>query len=148
MVELSVSNGSKIAFEGDSARTALGHLCEPARLPNGKFIEPRILAEVVAKGAVEIMAGIREASQLADLLADEVYTLLRDKSSQAKLDRVKRGELAQRPAFKVTSSRIQQPQPNAIEAVVLLQGPTRVRAVTLRIVKKNDRWKVAAVAIL
>ncbi|MEN9287491.1 MAG: hypothetical protein RLZ88_161 [Actinomycetota bacterium] len=142
------AKGSKIALADDSARTALGQLYEPARLPNGKFIEPRILAEVVAKGAVEIMAGIREASQLADLLADDVYVLLRDKASQAKLARIKRGELPQRPTFKVTSSRIQQPQPNAIEAVVILQGPSRVRAVTLRIVKKNDRWKVAAVAIL
>lgn len=145
---MSGSKGTKIAFDDDSARVALGHLSDPARLPNGKFIEPRILAEVVAKGTVEIMAGMREASQLADLLADDVYTALRDKASQAKMARINRGELAQRPTFVVTSSRVQQPQPNAIEAVVLLQGPSRVRAVTLRIVKKNDRWKVAAVAIL
>ena len=118
------------------------------RLPNGKFFEPHQMAELVAKGAVEILAGIREPSQLADLLADDVYCLLRDRAAEAKAARLARGEMAQRPHFRVTSSRIQEPREGAIEAVVLLQGPARVRAVTLRIVKKNDRWKVAAVAIL
>ena len=142
------SESSKIPFGPGATRAALAQLSGPQRLPDGKFIEPKLLAEVVAKGAVEVMAGMREVSQLAELLVDDVYCLLRDRAISAKLARVERGELAQRPNFRVTSSRIQQPREGAIEAVVLLQGPTRVRAVTLRIVKKNDRWKVAAVAIL
>jgi hypothetical protein len=121
---------------------------QPVRLPNGKFADPKRLAEIIAKGAVEVMAGMREASQLAEFLAEDVYLALRDRASTAKVARVSKGDLAPRPAFTVISSRIQEPREGAIEAVVLLQSPARVRAVTLRIVKKNDRWKIAAVAIL
>ena len=50
--------------------------------------------------------------------------------------------------FEVASVRSQSPRDGVIESVVLLKGPTRVRAVTLRLEGYNNRWRATSLAVL
>lgn len=110
--------------------------------------DPSDLIRLLASGVVEVMAGIRDVTQLANWLSEDVYLRLRERASQAKVARAARAEPAKRPSFEVTSLRFQSPASGVIEAVVLLQGPTRVRAVTLRLEGYNNRWHATNLAVL
>lgn len=110
--------------------------------------DPSDLIRLLASGVVEVMAGMRDVTQLSNWLSEDVYLRLRERASQAKLARAARAEPAKRPTFEVTSLRVQSPANGVIEAVVLLQGPTRVRAVTLRLEGYNSRWHATNLAVL
>ena len=110
--------------------------------------DPSDLIRLLASSVVEVMAGIRDVSQLANWLAEDVYIRLRDRASQAKLARSAKAGAVKRPTFEVTSLRFQTPANGVVEAVVLLQGPTRVRAVTLRLEGYNNRWHATNLAVL
>jgi hypothetical protein len=110
--------------------------------------DPTQLIQIVAKGVVEVMAGMRDVNQLGELLSDDVYLKLRERATQAKQARASRNEQANRPIFEITQVRKQSPADGVFEAVVLLQGPTRLRAVTLRLEGYNNRWRTTSLAVL
>jgi hypothetical protein len=110
--------------------------------------DPSELIQMLASGVVEVMAGMRDSAQLAPWLSEDVFLRLRERSNQARLARSSRSEPVKRPNFEVNSLRFQSPASGVIEAVVLLQGPTRVRAVTLRLEGYNDRWHATNLAVL
>ena len=110
--------------------------------------DPSELIRLLASGVVEVMAGMRDVAQLAGWLSEDVYLRLRERANQAKTARASRSEPAKRPSFELTSMRFQSPAMGVVEAVVLLQGPTRVRAVTLRLEGYNNRWHATNLAVL
>lgn len=110
--------------------------------------DPSQIIKLVAKGVVEVMAGMRDVNQLGQWLSDDVYLKLRERATQAKLSRASRAEPANRPHFEITQMRKQSPADGVFEAVVLLQGPTRLRAVTLRLEGYNQRWRTTSLAVL
>ncbi|MDE2591804.1 MAG: hypothetical protein KGL41_02980 [Actinomycetales bacterium] len=110
--------------------------------------DPSQIIKLVAKGVVEVMAGMRDVNQLGQWLSDDVYLKLRDRATQAKVARAARAEPANLPHFEITQMRKQSPADGVFEAVVLLQGPTRLRAVTLRLEGYNQRWRTTSLAVL
>jgi len=110
--------------------------------------DPEPILRLLAQGVVEVMAGMRDPAQLANWLADEVYLKVRERALGAQQARASRGEPVGRSYFEVASVRSQSPRDGVIESVVLLKGPTRVRAVTLRLEGYNNRWRATSLAVL
>ena len=110
--------------------------------------DPSELIQMLACGVVEVMAGMRDSTQLAPWLSEDVYLRLRERANQARLARASKSDPVKRPTFEVNALRLQSPASGVIEAVVLLQGPTRVRAVTLRLEGYNNRWHATNLAVL
>lgn len=115
---------------------------------SSELSDPTPILRLLAQGVVEVMAGMRDSAQLANWLADEVYLKLRERAVAAQQARIGRGDSVVRSHFEVSSIRSQSPCDGVIESVVLLKGPTRVRAVTLRLEGYNDRWRATSLAVL
>lgn len=103
---------------------------------------------MLAKGAIEVIAGFRDIAQLAPWLSEELYLRLRERATSANLHRGNRGIRPSRPNFELASVKYQSPQDGVVEAVVLLRGATRVRAITVRLEGYNSRWRAVNLSVL
>ncbi|MEN9749915.1 MAG: hypothetical protein RL149_993 [Actinomycetota bacterium] len=109
---------------------------------------PDQLLRMLAPAVVEVIAGVRNISQLAAHLSEDVYNRLRDRSIRVAQDRAKRGEAAMAPKLRVANMLNQEPRDGVVESVVLVQSPTRTRAVTIRLEGINHRWRATAVSLI
>ena len=103
---------------------------------------------MLAKGAIEVIAGSRDISQLSPWLSEDLYLRLRDRAALANQQRGVKGDRPSRPSFELASLKYQSPQDGVVEAVVLLRGITRVRAVTVRLEGYNSRWRAVNLSVL
>ena len=117
--------------------------CKTADLEN-----PEKLLRILAPAVVEVIAGVRNISQLAAHLSEDVYNRLRDRSVKVALERAKRGEPTKAPQLRVGSMKKQEPRDGVVESVVLVQSPTRTRAVTIRLEGINRRWRATSVSVI
>lgn len=109
---------------------------------------PEQLLRMLAPAVVEVIAGVRNISQLAAHLSEDVYNRLRDRSVIVAQDRAKRGEVAMAPKLRVANIHNQEPRDGVVESVVLVQSPTRTRAVTIRLEGINHRWRATSVSLI
>lgn len=109
---------------------------------------PDQLLRMLAPAVVEVIAGVRNISQLAAHLSEDVYNRLRDRSVRVAQDRAKRGEATMAPKLRVANMLNQEPRDGVVESVVLVQSPTRTRAVTIRLEGINRRWRATAVSLI
>ena len=91
---------------------------------------------------------VREVDQLARWLTEEPYRKLVTRSNLAARARSARGMPARRPVHTILSSRHSSPVDGVIEAVVVVQGPARTRAVALRLEGMDGRWRATSLALL
>lgn len=109
---------------------------------------PDSLLKMLAPAIVEVIAGVRNISQLAAVLSDDVYQRLRDRAIAVAQSRIKDGSLPKAPILSVGALQRKDPKDGVIESVVLVQSPTRTRAVTIRLEGINHRWRATAVSVL
>jgi hypothetical protein len=109
---------------------------------------PEKLLRMLAPAVVEVIAGVRNISQLAAHLSEDVYLRLRDRSVKVAQERAKRGEATKAPQLRVGNMKKQEPRDGVVESVVLVQSATRTRAVTIRLEGINRRWRATAVSVL
>jgi len=109
---------------------------------------PEKLLRMLAPAVVEVIAGVRNISQLAAHLSEDVYTRLRDRSVKVAQERAKRGEEIRAPQLRVGSMKKQEPRDGVVESVVLVQSATRTRAVTIRLEGINRRWRATSVSVI
>ena len=109
---------------------------------------PDKLLRMLAPAVVEVIAGARNITQLAAHLSEEVYGRLRDRAIKVAQDRAKRGEVAKTPNLRVGNMKNQEPRDGVVESVVLVQSPTRTRAVTIRLEGINHRWRATSVSVI
>lgn len=107
---------------------------------------PDPLLRMLAPAVVEVIAGVRNISQLAALLSEDVYQRLRDRAILVAQSRV--GKEQKAPVLRVGALQRQDPKDGVIESVVLVQSPSRTRAVTIRLEGINHRWRATAVSVL
>jgi len=55
---------------------------------------------------------------------------------------------ARRPVHTILSARYSCPVDGVVEAVVIVQGPARTRAVALRLEGMDGRWRATSLALL
>lgn len=116
--------------------------------PSPQLPDPAPLATNLARCVFEILAGAREIEQIARWVTDDVYRHLMKRVVLAARARSARGESAQRPAFSVGTVRVTEPGEGVAEAVVIIHGRARSRAVALRLESFNNRWRATAVHVL
>jgi hypothetical protein len=117
--------------------------CKTEELEN-----PDKLLRMLAPAVVEVIVGVRNISQLAAHLSEDVYLRLRDRSVKVAQERAKRGTEAKSPQLRVGNMKKQEPRDGVVESVVLVQSATRTRAVTIRLEGINRRWRATSVSVI
>lgn len=112
-------------------------------LPN-----PAPLIENLTRCVIEILAGARDLEQISRWVTDDVYRHLLKRVVLSARARQATGRAATRPAFSMGSTTICEPRDGVVEAVVIVRGRARTRAVALRLEGLDSRWRATAINVL
>jgi hypothetical protein len=121
-----------------------GH--QPA--PSSELPDPSPLLENLTRCVVEILAGARELQQIARWVSDDVYRHLLKRVVLSDRARRARGQAAARPTFTIGSITYSEPRDGVVEAVVIVRGRARTRAVAVRLEGLDKRWRATAINVL
>ncbi|MFJ4252990.1 Rv3235 family protein [Microbacterium sp. NPDC090003] len=116
--------------------------------PTVELPDPAPLLRSLTHGVLEVLAGVREVDQLARWFSEDAYRSLVTRSNLSARARSARGVVPARPSFEIRSLRISAPVDGVIEAVVIVAGPGRTRAVAVRLEGLDRRWRATSLAIL
>lgn len=114
-----------------------------SRLP-----DPKPLVENLACSVLEVLAGARDLEQIARWMSENVYKHLLKRVVLASRGRAARKQAATRPAFTLAATRVTSPADGVVEAVVVLHGKARTRAVAIRLEGLDQRWRATAISVL
>lgn len=120
----------------------------PQPTPTNELPDPAPLLRSLTQGVLEALAGVREVDQLARWFSEEAFRNLIIRSSLSARARSARGVAPARPTFEIKSLRVAEPIDGVIEAVVVVAGPGRTRAVAVRLEGIDRRWRATSLAIL
>jgi hypothetical protein len=112
-------------------------------LPN-----PAPLLDNLTRCVIEILAGARELEQIARWVTDDVYRHLLKRVVLSSRARQAKGQSAVRPTFSIGSTTVCEPRDGVVEAVVIVRGRARTRAVALRLEGLDSRWRATAINVL
>lgn len=110
--------------------------------------DPALLVENLVRCVVEILAGARDLDQVSRWVTEDVYRTLHTRVVLAARARSAHGSRVRRPAFTVGGIRLDSPVEGVVEAVVVLHGRARSRAVAVRLETYDRRWRATAVHVL
>ena len=112
-------------------------------LPN-----PRPLLENLTRCVIEVLAGARDLEQIARWVTDDVYRHLLKRVVLSTRARQARGQKATRPAFSIGSTVLCETRDGVVEAVIVVHGRARSRAVAIRLEGLDSRWRATAINVL
>lgn len=118
------------------------------RTSNEMLPDPAPLLESLARGAVEVIAGVREPEQMGRWLTEDPYRKLLARAHLAHRARSARGLSAKRPTYVVRSVHCSSPDDGVAEGVVVIEMSPRTRAVTVRLEGIDRRWRATTLAVL
>ena len=110
--------------------------------------DPTPLLENLTRCVIEVLAGARDLEQLARWVSDDVYRHLLKRVVLSTRARRARNEKATRPAFAIGSTTVCEPRDGVVEAVVIVRGRARTRAVAIRLEGLDSRWRATAINVL
>lgn len=110
--------------------------------------DPRPLVENLTRCVVEILAGARELEQIARWVSDDVYRHLLKRVVLSTRARQAKNQKVVRPAFSIGSTSVCEPRDGVVEAVVIVNGRARTRAVAIRLEGLDRRWRATAINVL
>jgi hypothetical protein len=116
---------------------------ERSSLPN-----PVPLLENLTRCVIEILAGARDLEQISRWVDDSVYRHLLKRVVLSARARQARGQIATRPTFSIGSTSVCEPRDGVVEAVVIVRGKARARAVAFRLEGLDSRWRATAINVL
>ncbi|CAD5138728.1 MULTISPECIES: Rv3235 family protein [Microbacterium] len=120
----------------------------PQPTPADELPDPVLLVRSLTQGALEALAGVREVDQLARWFSEEAYRSVVTRANLAARARSARGVAPTRPTFVIRTVRVTHPRDGIVEAVVVVAGPGRTRAVAIRLEGLDRRWRATSLAIL
>jgi len=109
---------------------------------------PEPLLENLTRCVIEILAGARDLEQIARWVSDEVYRHLLKRVVLSSRARHAKGQSIARPAFTIGSMSVSEPRDGVVEAVVIVSGRARTRAVAIRLEGLDSRWRATAINVL
>lgn len=125
---------------------------EPVESPSDRGAaargDPKPLAQNLARCVIEILAGTRELDQIARWLSADVHAHLMKRVVLSRRARSARGEPAGRLTFTMGTTVLCEPSEGVVEAVVIIHGRARSRAVAIRLEALEHRWRASAVHVL
>ena len=110
--------------------------------------DPLPLLENLTRCVIEILAGARDLEQIARWVSDDVYRHLLKRVVISSRARQATGRAVTRPTFTIGSTTTCEPRDGVIEAVVIVRGRARTRAVAVRLEGLDKRWRATAVNVL
>lgn len=110
--------------------------------------DPEPLLINLARCVIEVLAGARDLDQLGRWVSDDVYAHLLTRVNYSARARMVTRQAKQRPKVVIGRVVITEPRDGVIEAVVILKGGPRVRAVALRLEGLDNRWRASAINVL
>jgi hypothetical protein len=116
--------------------------------PTEHLPDPVPLLQNLTRCVIEILAGARELEQIARWVSDDVHRHLLKRVVISSRARAAKGQQPIRPAFTIGSISATEPRDGVIEAVVIVRGRARVRAVALRLEGLDRRWRATAINVL
>lgn len=116
--------------------------------PSAQLPDPQPLLENLTRCVIEILAGARELEQIARWVSDEVYKHLLTRVVISTRARQKTGAPVARPSFALGSVRQFSPRDGIVEAVLIVTGRARARAVAIRLEGLDGRWRATAINVL
>lgn len=144
--------------------TAAAHEILPSKIIRPRFVpdeffghqptstealpDPTPLIENLTRCVVEILAGARDLEQLSRWVTDDVYRHLLKRVVLSARARQATGRPVTRPTFTIGSARQCAPRDGVVEAVVIVHGRARTRAVALRLEGLDQRWRATAINVL
>lgn len=109
---------------------------------------PEPLIENLTRCVIEVLAGARELDQIARWVSDDVYRHLLKRVVLSARARQVKGVKASRPTFTTGHTRVCRPRDGVVEAVVIVHGRARSRAVAIRLEGLDRRWRATAINVL
>jgi hypothetical protein len=132
-----------------SRRWGRGHdPTEPARTTADDLPDPEPLLRNLTQGVLEVLAGVRSVDQLARWMTEDAFRSVAARAALAARARSARGVAAARPVHSIRSVHRTSPADDVVEAVVIIGGPARTRAVALRLEGMDRRWRATSLALL
>jgi|SRR5690606_30802257 len=128
--------------------TTLTEYFDPQPTSAASLPDPVPLLRSLTQGALEVLAGVREVDQLARWFSEDAFRALVTRSNLSARARSARGIAPARPTFQILSIRETAPVDGIIEAVVIVAGPGRTRAVAVRLEGLDGRWRASSFAVL
>ncbi|HEY5230119.1 MAG TPA: Rv3235 family protein [Galbitalea sp.] len=110
--------------------------------------DPAPLLENLTRCVIEVLAGARDLEQLARWVSDDVYRHLLKRVVLSTRARRARSQPATRPSFSIGSTSFSEPRDGVVEAVVIVRGRARTRAVAIRLEGLDSRWRATAIHVL
>ncbi len=110
--------------------------------------DPIPLVRNLTGGVLEALAGVRDIDQFARWLTEDAYRALLTRVNLATRARSARGMPAARPVHAILSVHHSEPADGVVEAVVIVAGPARTRAVAIRLEGIDRRWRATSLALL
>ncbi|MBS1906790.1 MAG: 3-hydroxyacyl-CoA dehydrogenase [Actinobacteria bacterium] len=110
--------------------------------------DPTPLLQSLTRGVLEVLAGVREADQLARWFTEEAFLVLTTRASLSARARSARGVAPARPVFRILSTHVTAPADGIVEATLIVQTPGRARAVAVRLEGMDRRWRATTLAML
>ncbi len=110
--------------------------------------DPRPLVENLTRCVIEILAGARDLEQIARWVSDDVYRHLLKRVVLSARARQAKGQKPARPNFAICSTILCEPRDGVVEAVVIVRGRARARAVAIRLEGLDRRWRASAINVL
>lgn len=120
----------------------------PQPTPRADLPDPVPLLRSLTQGVLEVLAGVREVDQLARWFNEDAFRSLVTRANLSARARSARGGSPARPTFEIRSIRTSDPADGVVEAVVIVAGPGRTRAVAIRLEGLDRRWRAASLAVL
>lgn len=130
--------------EARELQTMFGH----QRTSSSELPDPEPLLRNLTRGVLEVLAGVREIEQLARWMTEDVYRTIVTRANLATRARSARGVPAVRTHHAIMSLRQMSPADGIVEAVIIVRGPARTRAVAVRLEGIDGRWRAASLALL
>ena len=131
-----------------SRSTQLAEFFAPQRTPSTALPTPEPFLRNLTLGVLEVFAGVREVDQLARWLTEDAYRKLVTRANLATRARSARGVVAKRPVHTIMSVHESSPADGIVEAVVVVRGPARTRALAVRLEGMDGRWRATSLALL
>jgi hypothetical protein len=109
---------------------------------------PQPLLENLTRCVIEILAGARDLEQISRWVTDDVYRHLLKRVVLSSRARQATGQVVRRPNFSIGSTSICEPRDGVVEAVIIVRGKARTRAVAMRLEGLDNRWRATAINVL
>lgn len=120
----------------------------PQRTTAADLPDPEPLLRNLTIGVLEVLAGVREVEQLSRWLGEDAFRALITRANLSARARSARGVRVTMPVYRVMSVRCHSPADGVVEAVVIVAGPARTRAIAVRLEGWDARWRATSLALL